>query len=400
MKVCYVTHQPNMTGASQSLLDIVSNWKENDVEPVVLLRKNGPLVDELKKRNIRYEIIKYTTSSKTRVKSKKWKDILRRIRNKIAIYKISEFYKREQFDVIHNNSIFVCVGMEAALKSHIPYVCHLREFGKEDQGADFMNQKRQNYLIDNASAAVCISNVIRNKYEKLAKNVPYITIYNGIDSKRFYQEHNDILKNEEINILLAGRIAPGKGQYEAILAAKQLVDMGFEKFNLYIVGGIDNEEYDRKNKEYVKKHNLTQVKFFEFMDLKDLRAKCDIGLICSKNEAMGRVTIESMLSGCLTIGARAGATPELIEDKITGLLYESGNPESLAKCILYAYENKDKMREIAKNAQMYAKDRFDVKKYNLNLRKMYSIIIQKGSDKKKQLEDMDKNMRKVCGNGD
>ncbi|MBQ3583102.1 MAG: glycosyltransferase family 4 protein [Lachnospiraceae bacterium] len=390
MKVCYVTHQPNMTGASQSLLDIVSNWEGTDVEPVVLLRKEGPLVEELRKRNIRYKIIRYTTSSKSRKHG--WKDIIRRVINKIAVCKIKNFFEQEKFDVIHNNTLFVCVGMEAALKAQIPYVCHLREFGWEDQRTRFMNEKRQHYLINNAKTAICISNAIRKKYVSLAKDVPYITIYNGIDAKRFYQEHKAIFSEEEVNILLAGRIAPGKGQFEAVQAAKILVDKGFKNFNLYIVGGVDNVEYDSKNKEYAKEHGLTQIQFLKFMDLKELRAKCDIGLICSTNEAMGRVTIESMLSGCLTIGADAAATSELIDNEKTGLLYESGNPQSLADCILKAYDNKMEMQRIAKEGQAYAVDKFDVKKYNLNLRKIYSIIAQNDSDSKKQLYEMDKRM--------
>lgn len=378
MKVCYVTHQPNLTGASQSLLDIVSNWNGTDVEPVVLLRKYGPLVEELKKRNIRYKIIKYTTASKS--KKNGWKDIIRKVINKIAIYKIKKFYKQEGFDVIHNNSLFVCVGMEAAIKAKIPYICHLREFGWEDQKIRFMNEKRQHYLINNADVAICISNVIKKKYVEIAKDVHYLTVHNGIDSKRFYQQHKEILSDSEINILLAGRIAPGKGQFEAIKAAKILVDKGFENFNLYIAGGVDNIEYDLKNKEYVEKHGLKQVKFLKFTDLKELRGKCDIGLICSVNEAMGRVTIESMLSGCLTIGANAGATPELIDNGKTGLLYTSGEPESLAENILMACRNKEEMREIAKEGQIYALDKFDIEKYNLFLRKIYTTIIKKDLD--------------------
>ena len=71
------------------------------------------------------------------------------------------------------------------------------------------------------------------------------------------------------------------------------------------------------------KRGLDEVSFIppieDTEELRTLRRGCDINLICSKAEGMGRTTIESMLSGSLTIAADAGATPELIRDGETGL---------------------------------------------------------------------------------
>ena len=53
MKVCYVTHLPNLTGANQSLLDILSKWEHQKVEAMVLLGKHGQLEEELKQLGIR-----------------------------------------------------------------------------------------------------------------------------------------------------------------------------------------------------------------------------------------------------------------------------------------------------------------------------------------------------------
>ena len=59
MKVCYVTHMPNLTGASQSLLDLLRALEGSEVEPVVLLGRRGPLEDELEKRGVPFQVIRY-----------------------------------------------------------------------------------------------------------------------------------------------------------------------------------------------------------------------------------------------------------------------------------------------------------------------------------------------------
>ena len=50
----------------------------------------------------------------------------------------------------------------------------------------------------------------------------------------------------------------------------------------------------------------------------------DAVLVCSHWESFGRVTVEAMLAGKPIIGSANGATTELIQNGVTGLLYDSG----------------------------------------------------------------------------
>jgi glycosyltransferase involved in cell wall biosynthesis len=54
-----------------------------------------------------------------------------------------------------------------------------------------------------------------------------------------------------------------------------------------------------------------------------LYAASDVVLMCSRNEAMGRVTAEAMSYGKAVVAFRGGATPELITHGKNGLLYET-----------------------------------------------------------------------------
>ena len=66
------------------------------------------------------------------------------------------------------------------------------------------------------------------------------------------------------------------------------------------------------------------------------------------------MTVEAQLAGCAVIGANTGATPELIKDMQTGLLYEYGNSKDLSEKIMHCITHKKTMRDIARRGQTQA----------------------------------------------
>ena len=81
-----------------------------------------------------------------------------------------------------------------------------------------------------------------------------------------------------------------------------------------------------------------------------------------------------MLAGCITIGADAGATPELLTDGETGYLYQSGNPDSLASRILYACEHKENAQNITENARNHVYSQFDMHRYAEEIANIYQTV--------------------------
>ena len=92
-----------------------------------------------------------------------------------------------------------------------------------------------------------------------------------------------------------------------------LVRQGYTDVRLIIVGN-GNDGYVWALKKYIKKKNLdNNISILPFRyDLSDLRKEVSYEIICSQNEALGRVTIEAMLAGNIVIGARSGGTTEII----------------------------------------------------------------------------------------
>ena len=103
--------------------------------------------------------------------------------------------------------------------------------------------------------------------------------------------------------------------------------------------------------------------------------KSDIFCMCTKWEAFGRTTVEAMLSGNLVIGANTAGTKDLIDDGVTGILYNQGNSEDLYNKIVLAIENKSRSKEIAKSGRKYMFENMSSEKNADEIYKLYNDIL-------------------------
>lgn len=214
----------------------------------------------------------------------------------------------------------------------------------------------------NANGVIGISRAVKEKFEPiLERNVT--VIYNGIPLINYKIGAMKRFNSDTVRLLLAGRITENKGQMEAVKAIEILKQRGISNILLTIVGNAERQYLQELNAEISKsgiKDNIVIMDYCE--DLNELRKNSDIGLVCSKYEAFGRVTIEYMCAEMLVIDANTGGTLELITNGETGLLYQQGNEMDLAEKIEYAIQNSEKMRKIASYSKEYAFHNFSIER--------------------------------------
>ena len=151
-----------------------------------------------------------------------------------------------------------------------------------------------------------------------------------------------------------GAVTPLKNQKELIKAAYILKDRNLN-FQIQIIGNGDIG-YIQELQELIHQLHLQEEVIFygRQMDIDRFYQNADIVTVCSNAESFGRTTVEAQLSGCLVVGATAGATPELIKDGETGFLYEKGNSKELAEKIIYAFLHLKLARKVAISGQHHA----------------------------------------------
>lgn len=69
-------------------------------------------------------------------------------------------------------------------------------------------------------------------------------------------------------------------------------------------------------------------------------------------ENFPRTLVEAFACGLPVIASRIGALAELVEDGITGLLFETGNAHDLAAKMKWAHNNPEQMRKMGQNARL------------------------------------------------
>jgi glycosyltransferase involved in cell wall biosynthesis len=359
MKILYLCHDVGLYGAPRSLLNLIDGLRDLGVVPYIVIPRDGDLAFELKRRRIKYKILKMGFTFRNIGENDFSKELFSELKNIRVIAELIVIIKKWNIDLIHTNNLCIDVGAIAALICRKPHIWHIRELMGKDLGIELINIKKIKYLMNKADAIITISNFIYEKYRKIYQNQNMQVIYDYIVYDDYSLSNNNFYIDGTLELLIVGAITEGKGQFEAVKAIKDLKEQGVTNVHLTIVGDGSKKNLYKINK-YIKGNNLEElidIRPFS-KNLKEIRKRSAIALVCSKSEGLGRVTIESMLSELLVIGANSGATNELIEHGVTGYIYKSGDAEDLAKQIKYAMDHKDEVMLIKKEAKAYAMNTF------------------------------------------
>lgn len=379
MKIAFIFHDAEVYGAPKSLLDLIDGLleKDNHVTCYAILPYRGPLVHEIEKRNLTYRIIGYPRWVHKNLSTLPfhWRTVIAKIRDNRftrltktvqGALQISKELKAWKIDTVYSNTSVVAAGALAAILTGKKHIWHIREFQKLDQGLTLdWGKKFFKAVVNRSDAVVFISRAVKDYYNHTFKITNGIVIYNGVVSLYDFDkiQKRKLLhqKKSPFIFCIIGRLTPQKGQLEAIKAISLLKQAGLN-VQLLIVGKGNDKEL-RKMSENL---DLTNQVIFcgHVTDPYSIYLESDACLMCSWHEAFGRVTIEAMAAALPIIGKKTAfsGTVELIQDGITGLLYE-GDERSLSEKMKELISNPEKGKQLGEKAWQYAKEHFNREQY-------------------------------------
>ncbi|WP_337127620.1 glycosyltransferase family 4 protein [Proteus terrae] len=367
-KILFVFHDSKpKSGATASMLDIINNLlKKSDLQIFALIpnTKDG-LYELLINKNICvFEATLYggrhpvPTGIKEFVKYK----IMGMLKIITTYFSVLKVYKKinqlnKKIDLVYSNTSDTYSGYFLSRLLKVKHVWHVREFGIEDQNCVHTIGDNQYYnWLSTSEKIIVISKALKYKLSQYINNDKLMLVYDDVQLADCTLKNNKII-GKPLKVLSVGTISEGKGQKFVIDAIENLNKKGIE-CALSIVGNI-NTEYAKNLFDYVEKNSINNISFLGFReDIDKVRLDYDIGIISSKAEAFGRVTIEGMATGLIMVASNTGANPELISDRVTGFLYKHNDLNSLLSVISYIYENRRDMQTIRENAIKFA-NKFD-----------------------------------------
>ena len=171
------------------------------------------------------------------------------------------------------------------------------------------------------------------------------------------------------------RLEDYKGHDLLLEAAKNLKAEGREFFIL--IAGRGNQE--QKLREQAQAMGVSdRVQFLGFVeDMAGFLSLLTVQLNCStQSEACSMSIIEGMSLGLPTVASRCSGNPWLVEDSVTGLLFENNSPEALTTALKKLMDDPALVQELGIAARASYEARFTGEMFAANLERVYSEILK------------------------
>lgn len=381
MKVCFLSHTAGLGGAERSLLDLVGGLTKRGATCWIILPKNGPLEKELIKLKVPFFIHFYDWWTIPRGQKRQSPQ------TKLKGYlengtKLARLLAKKKFDILVTNSSVVCEGAIAARILRLPHVWHIRELGEKDHGfvfkfgfnftAKFINQFSDLVIFNSKATAKEFNQFIDRCKQKVVYNS--VAINSLCASKKNKLSFRD--KNS-FKLIMASTISEKKGQVDAIKATVELRKSG-NNVELLMIGNCRNKEFLENLKSFIRKSGQEgYIHIMRFIkNPYPVIKSADAVLVCSQNEAFGRIILEGMLLNKPVIATNRGGIPEIIKDGRNGFLYEPKKYPQLASKILLLIKNSDLKKRVVKNGHSSATKRFSEENYSGKIFRYFTEILK------------------------
>lgn len=230
---------------------------------------------------------------------------------------VKEKIQFDKLDLIHSNINRIDVGAAAGNAYHIPHIQHIREFGDKDFRCWSYVASPGKHISEGAAATIAISHAVADYWiaEKGLDAKTTHVIYNGINLSRFVEKKTR--DDHVLRLVMVGNIIEGKGQLDAVKALTHLSDAqkSSVRLDLYGDGSKSYIAEIRKTIEVSRLGGIVRL-MGAANDIPNILSGYDVGLVGSRAEGFGRVTVEYMAAGLAVIATDGGANGELLRDSL------------------------------------------------------------------------------------
>jgi glycosyltransferase involved in cell wall biosynthesis len=320
-------------GSERALLDLVSHIDRRHFDMTVVCPPNSPLGTELDRIGV--------SKIEAPLQLLHLRGRLARLR---AAWSIATIVRSISPHVVHVNQAGVLRVTAAACRlSRTPVICHVRML----QDARQLRDRPSKLLRPARYIAVSEAVLAELGGQQSADAVPMSRIYDPLDECALFENARavsqpDIRSQFAIPpsaslIALIGRVCADKRQDLLIEAAARLGTPGI----YYIIVGDEpsrpsgSPSYVRKLEQDAKELGLDGHVIFAGMraDVPRIIRSCDVIVLASQEEALGRVLLEALALERPIVGPNAGGPGEIIGRDERGLAFEAGSASSFAESI-------------------------------------------------------------------
>src|SRR6266550_6294693 len=309
------------------------------------------------------------------------------VKDLAALCRLYALMRRNRYHIVHTHTTKAGIlGRTAARLARIPIVVHTPH---GHAFHDYLNAVGsgalkwvERWLARWTHRIICLTEAERQDHLRFRIGPPekFEVIHSGVDIERFRQTR--IIPGAMRRLLglpgdgpLVGcvaRLAPVKGVHY-LLEAVPLVRASVPKATVVFVGdGPMRSALERRAGAL----GLNGAVVFLGLrrDIAEIMALCDVIVLPSLNEGMGRAAVEALAAGRPVIGSRISGIQDVIADKETGFLVPPADPAALAHAIIHLLTNPALAIAMGRRASDAA-GRYDIEPMINKIDRLYSQLL-------------------------
>jgi L-malate glycosyltransferase len=380
MRILYVNHTANVSGAERVLLDMLKGLDRNRYEPILLCPSEGRLQAEVRSVDVPCRRLPAVTA-----RFSLRPDRLIRAATSMcnAVFALRMQINDLKPDLVHANTIRSGIlATVATAGTGVPVVWHVHDILPNHPLSTFirliahLSARTQVVAVSHATArAFCGAIDLQGRVR---------TIHNGVDLDKFplksarataFREQFGIPKNAFL-VSAVGQICERKGLRE-LVDAFQRICKSAPQMHLAIVGTVvfkHEERYFQALREMANRSSSADRIHFtgELSNVPEVLQASDLLVLNSWQEPFGLVLVEAMSSGTPVLASRVGGIPEIVTDEVNGWLVDKGDSVELASKLLGLSQDRNALSHIAQVAHQITCPQFSLQHFHDNLGRLYS----------------------------
>jgi len=327
MKVLQLINTLSTGGAEMHLLTLCRYLKRQNVEIVVAclrehVKNSRSLRLDFEEEDIR--VINLQADSRY---------------NSLFLGRITRVLREERPDILHTHlpRADFAGAFARVFHSGLVWVCSVHAIYSEDWSGRW-SLPLFNLLWRRADIMLCISHAVREWL--VGRGMPQDkarVIHYGIEPEKFSEPRVNLREqwglNDNAVVGSIGRLEPRKG-HDLLIQAMPELCMRVPSARL-LIAGHDPCGYGVTLRRLIDRLGLGEkVRLVGFQtDVVSFLNALDVFAFASSSEGFGQVVIEAMAAGKPVITSKIAPLTEIVADGETGLLVESGSPQSFASAI-------------------------------------------------------------------
>jgi glycosyltransferase involved in cell wall biosynthesis len=343
-KILQVIGGGEFGGAERHLLTLMRLLDRELFSPVLLCLCEGPFAEQCRAEGIETHEI-----------------IMRHKLDLATVKPIRQLIESEGIDLVHTHGVRAnLVARTASRQAAVPVVTTFHSMLRYDYQSRWeAYTARILTLLTNGKTDcfIAVSRAIKEDLIRMGVPEAKITvIYNGLDQARLSASspNPDIKEQLQIDpgkrvLAVVGRLHSVKGQSYFLEAAQLLLPRFPDLLFLLIGEGPDRPAIEQKIKDLKLEQNVFMTGFYPRMN--DLYPAIDILCMPSLMEGLPFVLLEAMSFGIPVIASRVGGIPEIVRDKINGLLVSSRDSAELARAMSELLSDRELAARLAANGR-------------------------------------------------